>query len=135
MADNKDRPSVEIVAVTQEMKAKISENATKKGGLKAEEKDDEHSDTGEILIHAMIETIEFVLGGIAHTASYLRLWALSLAHSQLAKVFFNMIVGPFQSFGSWFLFIGVQPWLVVTILVLMLMDTMECCLHAGRLHW
>lgn len=41
MADNKDRPSVEIVAVTQEMKAKISENATKKGGLKAEEKDDD----------------------------------------------------------------------------------------------
>ena len=41
MADNKDRPSVEIVAVTQEMKAKISESATKKGSLKAEEKDDD----------------------------------------------------------------------------------------------
>ena len=41
MTDNKDRPSVEIVAVTQEMKAKISESATKKGSLKAEEKDDD----------------------------------------------------------------------------------------------
>jgi V-type H+-transporting ATPase subunit a len=73
---------------------------------------------GEIVVHTLIETIEFVLGGIAHTASYLRLWALSLAHNQLANVFFSMIMGPFQSFGWWFPFVSVMPWLLLTIAII-----------------
>lgn len=94
----------------------------------------------DIVIHQLIETIEFALGTISNTASYLRLWALSLAHSQLAKVFLDMTVLAAmkqEGFVGKFigLFIGFVVWVNFTIGVLMLMDVMECFLHTLRLHW
>lgn len=89
----------------------------------------------------MIETIEFVLGSVSNTASYLRLWALSLAHGQLSRVFLNMIFGfaITDSKGAitstlciifFFVF-----FFFVTLAIILLMDSMECFLHALRLHW
>lgn len=52
-----------------------------------EAKDEEDHTFGGLMIHSLVETIEYSLGTISNTASYLRLWALSLAHSRLSSVF------------------------------------------------
>jgi len=98
---------------------------------------DQHEESaGDIFVHQIIETIEFVLGSISNTASYLRLWALSLAHSQLAKVFFDNTLKSGITSGSFItIFIGYWLFGQVTFGVLILMDQMECFLHALRLHW
>ena len=97
--------------------------------------DSSHNGT-EIFIHQLIETIEFALGTISNTASYLRLWALSLAHSQLAEVFFELIFwSNVKTQSPIGIFIGFVVFGTVTLSVLMLMDLMECFLHTIRLHW
>lgn len=77
-----------------------------------------------------------MLGTVSNTASYLRLWALSLAHSQLAKVFFDNTIKPALESGSFIgLLLSFFPFIIFTIGVLMLMDLMEAFLHTLRLHW
>jgi V-type H+-transporting ATPase subunit a len=90
----------------------------------------------DLFIHQMIETIEFALGTVSNTASYLRLWALSLAHSQLAKVFVDQVLLPFLETGNTVgLFLGFFLFMGATAGVLNMMSGLECGLHTLRLHW
>eukprot|EP00727_Mastigamoeba_balamuthi_P002183 m51a1_g11962 putative vacuolar proton atpase 100-kda subunit (822) ;mRNA; f:798456-801754 len=91
----------------------------------------------DIFIHQAIHTIEYVLGCISNTASYLRLWALSLAHSQLSAVFYEQIflkIG--MKSGSFVLaWVGFGAWGGATIAILLMMEALSAFLHALRLHW
>lgn len=99
----------------------------------------EEFEFSEIFIHQLIHTIEYVLGTVSNTASYLRLWALSLAHAQLSEVFFQKtiqstikdptVMNVILTVATCFMFF------MFTFGVLLVMDVLECFLHALRLHW
>jgi len=96
----------------------------------------EEFEFGEIMIHQIIHTIEFILGAISNTASYLRLWALSLAHSQLAQVFWEMVFLRAIEYENFVMvWLGFGAWGGATLGVLLGMESLSAFLHALRLHW
>ncbi|KAL9238236.1 hypothetical protein vseg_012688 [Gypsophila vaccaria] len=96
----------------------------------------EEFEFSEVLVHQLIHTIEFVLGAVSNTASYLRLWALSLAHSELSSVFYEKVLLLAWGYNSIpILIVGIIVFIFATVGVLLVMETLSAFLHALRLHW
>lgn len=90
----------------------------------------------EVFVHQMIHSIEFVLGAVSNTASYLRLWALSLAHSELSTVFYEKVLLLAWGYNNFAIrLVGLAVFAFATAFILLMMETLSAFLHALRLHW
>ncbi|KAM7502030.1 hypothetical protein LguiB_000934 [Lonicera macranthoides] len=102
----------------------------------ARQNHEEEFNFSEVFVHQMIHSIEFVLGAVSNTASYLRLWALSLAHSELSTVFYEKVLLLAWGYDNVIIrLIGIAVFAFATAFILLMMETLSAFLHALRLHW
>lgn len=86
----------------------------------------------DLWITSGIHVVEFGLGLISNTSSYLRLWAVSLAHVQLTSVLHEFTLGS----SSWIVRVVTMPiYVTATALMLIGLEGLSSCLHALRLNW
>ncbi|XP_052194198.1 V-type proton ATPase subunit a3 [Diospyros lotus] len=113
-----------------------STEGTLQSGANHDSHDHDEFEFSEVFVHQLIHTIEFVLGAVSNTASYLRLWALSLAHAELSSVFYEKVLLLAWGYNNVIiLIVGLIIFIFATVGVLLVMETLSAFLHALRLHW
>lgn len=86
----------------------------------------------DMWITSGIHVVEFCLGLISNTSSYLRLWAVSLAHVQLTSVLHEFTIGNSNTLVKLITF---PIYFSGTFLLLIGLEGLSSCLHALRLNW
>lgn len=89
-------------------------------------------DWTNFLIEHLVHTMEFCIGLVSNTASYLRLWAVSLAHATLTEILHENTFGWSTAFGALTFPIVYMP---VVLVLLCGMEGISAALHALRLNW
>ncbi|KAI5163971.1 V-type H+-transporting ATPase subunit a [Nematocida ausubeli] len=92
------------------------------------------STLADVWLHSLIEGIEFTMGLISNISSYLRLWAVSLAHAELSAILYSKTLGNTDlGIIAWCL--GSVIWGCATIMLLIGLEGLSATLHSLRLHW
>ncbi|KAM0680574.1 H(+)-transporting V0 sector ATPase subunit a [Glugoides intestinalis] len=86
----------------------------------------------DLWITSGIHVVEFFLGLISNTSSYLRLWAVSLAHVQLTTVLHEFTIGNSSLLVKLITF---PVYICGTFMLLIGLEGLSSCLHALRLNW
>ncbi|XP_060809699.1 V-type proton ATPase 116 kDa subunit a1-like [Amyelois transitella] len=93
-----------------------------------------------LLAHRCLRTMEYGLAAVSHMASYLRLWAISMAHTLLSRFVWaitmrNLALSDYTSKGYLKIIYVFPIWALITLGFLVFMDSVTVFIHALRLHW